>query len=336
MQDKTKSIDTIFFMKGIAIILVVIGHYFPHDSPNYWGLLRDFVYLFHMPTFFAISGFLFYKSSDKNRDARTLLLSKAKRLGIPYISIALLFFIIKYFSQFVLILDHPVNLTSFFSVFLSPIKSYMPLLWFMYSLFTMMVALKLFEILISPTVLFVSAVILYVTIPNAGELFSIGATLRNFPFFLAGYISYAYIMDNDTIEHNNLPWLVSLFLLVLVFSAQKKFNNHLNIYSSAALKLILGFLGIYFVAMISASPLVQKRILHLKTIGIYSMSIYLFHTFFESAIRYIVHAPTVLPLIPFILGAILAITVGISFPLFLEKYLLRKFSATRKLFLGQK
>ncbi len=334
MHEKTTSIDIIFFIKGIAIILVVIGHYYPHDSPNYWALLKESLYLFHMPTFFAVSGFLFFKSSIKPQTSSgMLLLNKAKRLGIPYISIALLFFGIKYVSQFFLNLDHPVSLASFFSVFTSPVESYMPLLWFMYSLFTMMVIVKLFENLISPFWIFIASIILHIAIPNAGSLLSIGATISNFPFFLAGYISYNYLMNEPDTGRHNAPWWVSLFIFVSVFAAYKQFD-HLNTNIVAALKLILGFLGIYFVIMLSASLLSLKRALLLKTVGLYSMSIYLFHTLFESSVRHVVQLPKISSSIPFLLGALPAILAGVLFPLLLEKYVLRRYAATRRLFLG--
>lgn len=41
----------ISIIKGLGIILMVIGH---TNSP-----FRDFIYLFHMPLFYMISGFLF-------------------------------------------------------------------------------------------------------------------------------------------------------------------------------------------------------------------------------------------------------------------------------------
>ena len=45
--------------KGIAIILMVIGH---ADAP---GLLTNFIYTFHMPLFFMAAGYFFnYKYLD--------------------------------------------------------------------------------------------------------------------------------------------------------------------------------------------------------------------------------------------------------------------------------
>lgn len=50
MQGRINWID---FAKGVAIILVVIGHVIP-ESINLFG----FIYAFHMPFFFIMAGYL--------------------------------------------------------------------------------------------------------------------------------------------------------------------------------------------------------------------------------------------------------------------------------------
>ena len=45
-------INWIDFAKGVAIILVVLGHV---NTPS---RLQDFIYMFHMPFFFMTAGFL--------------------------------------------------------------------------------------------------------------------------------------------------------------------------------------------------------------------------------------------------------------------------------------
>ena len=71
-------------VKGLGIILVVISHFSPNTSPEYWLSLREIIYLFHMPLFFFLSGFLF-----RYEKYPYLLLVKTKinRLLFPYIFI---------------------------------------------------------------------------------------------------------------------------------------------------------------------------------------------------------------------------------------------------------
>ncbi|MDR1897827.1 MAG: acyltransferase family protein, partial [Prevotellaceae bacterium] len=76
--------------KGIGIILVVYGHVIRgiHSS----GIIDDktfylsdtFVYSFHMPLFFVLSGLFFKRSLDKYK-ANGLFVEKCKSLVYPYI-----------------------------------------------------------------------------------------------------------------------------------------------------------------------------------------------------------------------------------------------------------
>jgi fucose 4-O-acetylase-like acetyltransferase len=51
-------IEWIDVIKGIGIVFVVAGH-------TYIGEVKDFIFLFHMPLFFFISGFLFTQQEHK-------------------------------------------------------------------------------------------------------------------------------------------------------------------------------------------------------------------------------------------------------------------------------
>lgn len=69
-------------LKGVLIILVVLGHsatgpFYDLDKPI------DYIYLFHMPAFFMISGYLFKYKDDH---LRVDIIKKAKRLILPYIA----------------------------------------------------------------------------------------------------------------------------------------------------------------------------------------------------------------------------------------------------------
>jgi len=79
--------------KGIGIILVVVGHFYPETSPTYWSEIRKIIYSFHMPLFFILSGYLY---SHGKYSYSNLIKTKAKRLLYPFASIAGAFFLIKY------------------------------------------------------------------------------------------------------------------------------------------------------------------------------------------------------------------------------------------------
>ena len=51
-MDITKNrIVSLDIAKAICIILVVVGHYIPDSSPEWYKLIHDVIYTFHMPLF---------------------------------------------------------------------------------------------------------------------------------------------------------------------------------------------------------------------------------------------------------------------------------------------
>lgn len=84
-----KRIEWIDLARGIAIVAVVIGHSLGKYFPGYFG---NFIFAFHMPIFFVLSGYLY-----KNKSKRLLLKNSFLNLLIPYlttivIELVLLFF----------------------------------------------------------------------------------------------------------------------------------------------------------------------------------------------------------------------------------------------------
>jgi len=70
--------------KGIGIILVVIGHL--HEAPL---LLVKFIYSFHMPLFFILSGYIYNITKYSSLSLYEYIRSKWGNLIIPYFAMAL-------------------------------------------------------------------------------------------------------------------------------------------------------------------------------------------------------------------------------------------------------
>ena len=101
---KKGQLNFISFAYAIGTVLVIFGHSFPLGKaviPESMLSLRAFVYSFHMPLFFYISGALLKYWSDERGLYRGMtypvfILKKAKKLLIPYFVLALLAFVPKY------------------------------------------------------------------------------------------------------------------------------------------------------------------------------------------------------------------------------------------------
>ena len=79
--------------KGIGILLVVLAHIYAFNSEINRELLVTWIYSFHMPLFFIISGMLLkYKNEN---DVKKVIISRIKGLLIPYLFFSLLSIIVK-------------------------------------------------------------------------------------------------------------------------------------------------------------------------------------------------------------------------------------------------
>ncbi len=81
MQNNTKRIDWIDTLRGLAMFFVIWGH----SIINKNGFFRKYIYSFHMPLFFIISG-LTFNESDK-LPFKEFIKKRIKSLIIPYLII---------------------------------------------------------------------------------------------------------------------------------------------------------------------------------------------------------------------------------------------------------
>lgn len=80
-----KRIQWIDAARGIGVALVVLGHL----SKVYEGI-GQWIYSFHMPLFFVISGILFFQKKEYNKNIKCFVLGRLRSLAFPYISLSVL------------------------------------------------------------------------------------------------------------------------------------------------------------------------------------------------------------------------------------------------------
>lgn len=79
--------DMISTIKGIGIILIVVGH---SGCPEW---LRNFIYMFHVPLFFITAGY-FYKGCDNFSNLTTFVIKRLKGLYVPFVKWSLAFLLL--------------------------------------------------------------------------------------------------------------------------------------------------------------------------------------------------------------------------------------------------
>ena len=335
----------VLIAKGIGIVLVVVGHFYPNNSPEYWGEIRRIIYLFHMPLFFLLSGFIY---SHTKYAYPTLIGGKVKRLIYPFISVAILFFVVKFLSGLYFHLKHPASLESIYALLLYPVESYMPLLWFVHALFLIFLVYPLTRKLISNNFIILIVFILINSI--FGNNYAVfGRALANIPFFIIGVILRENAGLRNAVISGKWAYVgapIILFCLAYIILLKMDVGNQVSYMKMDVggqfgyiLRYVLGVIGAICVMNISCLIDAYKKSIGniiLTEIGIYSMTIYLFHTLFESAIRIGFQQVLGGLQIRFEIVAIAAVTAGLIFPLLLEKIILRKNVITKKYFLIRK
>ena len=217
---KRQRIAYIDIAKGIGIWLMVLGH------QNISELTRTYIYSFHMPLFFLISGMFF----SKGMTVRQTLRSSVRTLLIPYLAFSLINLSVCWISPRL----HPELYYDLKgkAVFLAALKgmligtdhitptSFMPLgvLWFIVALFIIRVACGLLGRLIKNDGLFTLfsaclALSLFLLV-ESNALFSFRSAMMAMPFYLLGHTLRS--VDFRTIPYRGLLLSVCVAYFILV------------------------------------------------------------------------------------------------------------------------
>lgn len=321
--------------KGIGIILVVIGHYSPENSPSFWLHLHNFIYAFHMPLFFVLSGYLYkYKEGSYLK----LLKNKIQRLVLPFFSVAVFYACFKLLAGAFVNLDYPVNYQSILNLLTNPVFSFVPLLWFVHALFGIFLIYPIIRAMAQPVPIFVLTLVvaIFVSIFNISiPIFS--KAVENLPYFSLGVLFADQIFRNKfSLLCSSKAFLISTISLFFCFIAYTQLVK-LSGSNLAFVSYLLGIIGA--IAVISFSMIAERKISASQTnifeiFGICSMSIYLFHTLFESAVR-IAFTKFLSPSeFHFLLIALIAVIFGLAGPTLIELFILRRSRTFALIFLG--
>lgn len=322
-----QKIDHMVLLRVIAIILVVFAHATRNiDSPNLhmfypqnmalWEVsVKGYIYSFHMPLFFWISGYFFYFSVIENKKNDSLLnqiIGKFKRLVIPL-----------YTTSFLVLLPTIFLFGHFNETFIHQIKLFVLAvnndhLWFLKTLFIVFIIfIPLNRFKRNDSNLFYITIIFLWALAYYNKQFIPGifhGAIQYIPFFIVGCLSRKYeFAPNKTKYIFLFIILFILHLILLLFKGQiTRYIPNILFYYLAA------FFGIYF--MFYFSKLIYEELLYskawtiIKKVDSASYSIYLFHVSFLYFVLFINHKldiniPELRIAFSFILGLLLPIYI---------------------------
>lgn len=324
-----KRIHWIDICRGIAIILVVIGHVVTsfHSAGEYedaffFNYLAKAIYTFHMPLFFAVSGYLHsLKTSDDSIPVQI-----RKRLiayGIPYLIFSAVAFLLKFAARDVV--NHQLSIYDLFGILLYPISS----MWFLYALLVISIAHiffqkiekysfgKVYVLTISFSLMFLAYLVSQGVMFDGTwiqDSFIVYACLYLF-WFEAGALLFAPIVElpEENVSGNRryltLAW--SVFEIVIFSAAAVMLKSHgIDNFLLYVLFAIAGTIAVAHLSMaLGESKFIER-------LGQGTMEIYLIHPFVISATRLLLKKAHLLD--PFgIVPLIVCTVLGVAIPMLL-------------------
>ena len=188
-------------LKGFAIFLIVLGHFLFLTEYKDILVLRNFIYLFHLPIFFFVAGY--FSKIDSNQPLKSF-----KRLIVPYIIFTIIYSVFYSFSK-----------TST-SIFLIPTFG----LWFLLALFFMKMALPIVNKFKYPLILSIIVALSFGLIKYDGDILGLRRAVVFFPIFLIGFYfnEYKSKLDSNYKKFSNLLnnrcFVIIISLGVLIIS----------------------------------------------------------------------------------------------------------------------
>lgn len=330
---QTNRIVSLDIAKAICIILVVVGHYIPDNSPEWYKLIHDVIYTFHMPLFMFASGYV-YIATKKDIGYGDFLVKKIKRLMVPYLTTSVVVISIKMLTQGNMSVDNPVTWMSYLRMFYLPEAGYF--LWFIWALWWMFVLLPIFKTKRSRTIFFLICLVIHYVPMTLPKEFCIAECKNMLVFFTLGVFAFEnkyvfkFLKEFSTSK-------VFLSIVAFAFCEYLYFSGLDSYFLKTTSKILLPYVGIFFVIEISKLICKYQEVSKNHILMIVSMSsyiIYLFHTTFEGFAKAVFRK---LPLdsnlwYVFLPEAIVVIAVGVIIPILLHRCVLKRWQLTRILF----
>lgn len=308
---KNQLSKSLYLIRGIAIILVVIGHVIGYNltygmrqvynsNLSVLGWLCDLINTFHMPTFFVVSGIAFAAFSKKDISYIKFFTSKFQKLLIPLLVWCPPYFILQSLSK--------SKSFTFIDIIDSIIYPY-EIFWFLHVLiFATLFAFLYFKNLQSVNFYLISSI----------TLFTLSVLLNNDHiqdylfwniFYAFGVFITRFLQQIETFLAKNRNVFTQVLLPCLCVSIMVICEQLLPKDASVDyLRLINGTVGFIFLYLISIKLLgnvedtsrkptttLNRIIASLQYCGAASIAIYLFHGYFTGLSRAILLKVTGLP-----------------------------------------
>lgn len=307
--------------KGVAILLVVLGHLIARETPpgpgiDWYTSFKEAIYTFHMPLFMAVSGLLYGFSwrngadlADDLADARR----RVMRLFPAYLLMGLVVFAGKLTVQsFSPAVDNKVDGASeLVDLLLQPTASFSAFLWYIYALSVLYIAFPLaFRALGGRMFWLLSVTMVFWLLP----------TSRWFAWDMLQALSFFFVVGVIAGRHHDAAlrwlghfWMPALILFIVVVPVGAE-DNPIASWAAAALSIIA------VPGLMRATE--SWRLGVLGVLGRYTLIIYLTNTIFIGVVKVATFHLGFWHALYFPLVAIIMTLVAIGGAVLLKRYFL--------------
>lgn len=291
-MSNTERLAYIDNIKGIGIFLVVLGHI----TKNVY--IINFIYSFHIPLFFFISGMLINPSKHSLKD---FVINKFKRLIVPYLAFSVISLVI--WASAKVMMGEQISIQQQIlgilraNVNLGDLKFNIPL-WFLPCLFVTEILFVLIYKIINKNTIFTFIIILIISIFSFNisnnyhpfYFWEIEVSLCQILFLYIGHLSNKYYFNTNKINKYNLIILLTTIITTQIILSH--FNGRVDVsssrYESIPLYIFNSIIGICFTYTICLTYM-RKKIFFITQIGKYTLYIMGIHAVLIIFIKKIIH-----------------------------------------------
>ncbi len=316
-QRKQKRLLWVDYAKGIGIFLVVVGHVLRGlinssiipNSPTLEFIDR-WIYAFHMPLFFFLSGLFIQRSLSK--PFKKFILDKLYVIAYPY-------FVWSIFQSTLQLIasnytNNSLSLTDIWKIVYQPQMQF----WFLYTLFVIVLLYGvLYKLKVTPTVFFAISVgvyCLHVLDVSFGPWGILYLARRHAVYLALGIIIGNYIGHYDLLAAKNRLSHLILWSIALGGYLALGIATNLRITENIATVPLVAAVGI-FASVVLANILANLNILpFLSRWGTLSLEIFVAHSIFASVLRIVLSKGFGVnePIAHILLGVIISIYAPIA------------------------
>ncbi len=332
MEQTKKYYSEINIARGIAVLLVLLGHSFPDAQtgflyPGAWWVF-DSMYAFHMALFFMLSGFVTGKKVYAGDGVwKTEVIKKCQRLLVPYLVYSLITMVLKVFMNDYA--NNPFRLSDLWKILIG--KNPNGGLWYLWTLFMIFIIvfalsklMKKWDDTKKTIFLLGFGVVCYLVYRFLPTGF-LNHIFRYMVFYNLGIVCFRYY---DKVKNRLKLWL-AIPAIIMVFVLECPFLP-----IGKPEYFVTAMLGSYailaFAVMISRNGS-GKLFDFFDFAGNYSYDIYVLSYFVQVPIRVIFWR--MLGINYWVIVALMLVC-GFVVPVVISKYIIRKNGVLRKLFIG--